>query len=536
MKWTKLGFALLASLNVAYAKTVVTEQLAPVQAVKFHYTNDIITLDPQKIETVNDGHLARQLFEGLVSTKPNGELTEGVATHWEHNADFTQWTFHLRPNAKWSNGEAVTAHDFVYAWQRLADPLTAAPYLSYLEFLKLANMDDVKTGKQPPKALGVQALDNRTLQLTLTAPVPYIDLLVQNPALFPVPQKVVEKYGDKWTATEHLVNNGAYLLQNRVINEKLELKRNPHYWNNENSIINDATVLILDNSAAFARYRTNQLDISNVPNNFYLNQAFKKEYKDHLQENPQLATYRYEINTTKPPMNDLRVRQALNLALDRELLHKVQGYDRAVTYTFTPSYIYLGHKIQQPDYAKLSQAERNQQAKALLEQAGYSEQKPLVVELTHSHNQNLKPVIIASKSNWEKNLDKLVKINLKGMEWKMLLNEKNQGNFDLIAASWFADYNEATTFLGFYQSQNYKNRTGFASATYDKLLEQSNYAPNNDERATLYAQAEAELGKQQPFISLYHFVNLIVKNPKLKGYDRDNPLGEFLVKDLYLVE
>lgn len=536
MKLLKLTLCLYGLITpfTLHAEQSKNLPLAPEQSLKIHYTNDVITLDPQKIETVNDRHLSNQLFEGLVTSTPSGAISPGVATHWEHSADFKTWTFHLRKNAKWTNGEPVTAHDFVYSWQRLADPQTASPYSSYLEFLKLVNANEITKGKKSPKELGIKALDDYTLELTLTDPVPYIDLLTQNPALFPIPQKTVEKYGDKWTAAENLVSNGAYSLEKRVINEKVQIKRNPLYWDNEKSIIENATVLILDNSAAFARYRTGELDVSNVPNNFYLNQDFKKEYKDHLQPSPQLATYRYEINTLKPPVNDVRVRKALNLALDRDLItHKVLGLDRPITYTFTPSYIHLGHKIQQPEYIKLTQEERNQQAKALLKEAGYSKENPLVIELTHSQNQNLKPVIIASKANWEKNLDNIVKINLKGIEWKLLLDQKNQGDFQLITASWFADYNEASTFLGFYQSNYYKNKTGFASPVYDKLLEQSNYAPNDEQRAEYYAQAEAELEKHQPFISLYHHVDLIVKNPKLKGYDSNNPQGIYLIKDLY---
>ncbi|MGX3020441.1 peptide ABC transporter substrate-binding protein [Ursidibacter sp. B-7004-1] len=539
MKFTRIItiiLALIPQLSFS-AKIPDNIELAETQLLRYHYTNEVISIDPQKIETVNDRHLANQLFEGLVTSQPNGSVIPGVATHWEHSPDFKQWIFYLRQDAKWSNGENVTAKDFVYAWRRLADPKTASPYISYLSLLKLDNETDIIQGHKEVETLGIEAIDDYTIKLTLSAPVPYIDLLVQNPALFPVPKRIVEIFGDKWTAPENLVNNGAYSLQSRTINEKIELTRNPHYWDNQNSTINNVTIYILDSEPAFAHYRANQLDIANIPTHFHQHEKFRQEYAPHINTHLQLATYRYEINTTKPPLNDIRIRKALNLAIDRELItHKILGYDSHSTFTFTPNYIYLGHKIKQPEYANFTQAERNQQAKNLLKEAGYSKQNPITIELTHSNNKNLKHFVVTSKASWEKNLDGMVKINLKGLEWKTLLTEKQQGNFQLISASWFADYNEATTFLSFYHSKNHKNHTGFASEHFDNLLQQSYYTKETEQRAALYAQAEAELEKYQPFIAIYHFMDFFVKSPKLQGYDTSNPQGIFLIKDLYFVK
>lgn len=534
-----LIFLLLSGLATIAMAANVPEgtKLSPNQELRFHYVNDVIALDPQKIETLADMDLANQLFEGLVSITSNGGITPGVATHWMPNSDFTQWTFYLRNNAKWSDGSPVTAHDFVYAWQRLADPKTASPYISYITTLKLNNVVEVTKGEKSPDSLGIKALDDYTIQLNLSTPVPYIDMLIQNPSLFPVPRKIVEKYGEKWTDAKHLVTNGAYILQERVINEKIRLTRNPHYWNNANTIISNATIFILNDSSAFAHYRTNQLDISNIPANFHMNKDYQEKYKSHLYQNPQLATYRYEINIKKPPLNDIRVRQALNLAIDRKILtQKVLGYSSPVTFNFTPNYIYLGHKVKAPEYSQWSQTERNQKAQELLKQAGYSQQNPLVIELTYSNSKNNQNIVIASKAIWEKNLNHMVKINLKSVEWKMLLTEKQRGNFDLITASWFADYNEASTFLNFYHSKNIKNQTGFASHFYDNLLEQSYFAKDNESRAELYAQAENELAKIQPFIALYHYVDFFVKNPKLKGYGKHSTQGIFLIQELYFEE
>lgn len=512
-------------------------KLADNQELRLHYTNDVITLDPQFVESLSDRHLANQLFEGLVSIDPEGNVIPGVATRWDISEDGKKWTFYLRDNAKWSNGDPVTAHDFVYGWQRLANPKTAAPYISYLKLTKLENVDEITDGKKPTEDLGIKAIDDRTLELTLSEPVPYIDLLLQNPVLYPVHRATIEKFGDQWTNAKNIVSNGAYQVQDRTVNEKITLIPNPHYWDNDKTVIKKATVLMLEKTPAFAHYRANQLDLSNIPENFFVNKNFREEYKDQIQTNLQLATYRYEINTTKPPMNDLRVRQALNLALDRDLItQKILGYDENTTFTFTPTYIHLGNQIQQPEYAKWSQAERNGQAKKLLMEAGYSKEKPLVIELTHSTNQNTKHVTLTSKAAWEKNLEGMVKVNLKGLEWKMLFDAKQLQNFEIITSSWFADYNEASTFLSFYQSDFHKNKTGFASKKFDELLTQANTVKSNQERAKLYAEAEAELQANLPFIAIYHYVDLLVKNPKLKGYEGKNPQGDYLIKHLYFVE
>lgn len=529
-------FSLLATIAIS-ADVPNHIKLASKQEIRLHYTNDVISLDPQLVESLNDRHLANQLFEGLVSIDTEGNIIPGVATHWETSQDGKKWIFYLRSNAKWSNGDPVTAHDFVYGWHRLATPNTASPYISYLTLTKLVNVEDVIKGKKPVQELGIKAIDNKTLELHLSSPVPYLNLLLQNPVLYPVHKKTIEKYADLWTKPQNIVSNGAYIIENRVVNEKIELKPNPYYWNKDKTIIQKATILMLEKNPAFLHYRANQLDLSNIPENFFIQKQFREEYHNQIQTNLQLATYRYEINTTKPPLNDVRVRKALNLALDRDLItQKILGYDEHTTFTFTPTYIYLGNQIKQPEYSKWTQLERNAYARKLLKEAGYSKENPLVIELTHSTNQNTKHVTITSKAAWEKNLDGLIKVNLKGLEWKMLFDVKQMRNFEIIASSWFADYNEASTFLSFYHSSNNKNKTGFASEKFDSLLVQANTEKDEQQRAKLYAEAEAELEAYQPFIGIYHYVDLLVKNPKLKGYEGKNPQGDYLIKDLYFIE
>ncbi len=517
------------------AKVPAGVVLAEKQEVTIQESAEASTLDPQKMEGTAESLLAHQLFEGLVNTDELDHIVPGVAERWESSADYKTWTFHLRNNAKWSNGDPVTAHDFVYAWQRLVDPKTASPYATYLNFMQMENVNDIIQGKKSPDTLGVKALDDYTLQLTLTAPVPYAADLTQHASLYPVHKATVEKYGDDWTKKDHLVGNGAYRLADRVLNEKVVFERSPTYWNDKETVLQKVTYYILDDSAAIARYRAGELDLSRVPTPMYKNPAFKAEYGAQIHESRKLGTFTYEMNLAKPPFDDIRVRKALDLGVEREIItEKVLGFGQTPTFTFTPNYIGGGEKIKQPEYAAWTQAERNQEAIKLLKEAGYSKEKPLKTELLYNTNEGLKGIAIAVTSMWKKNLDGLVDISLKNMEWKTFLDTKMQKNYTLAFSAWIADYNDATSFLTYYLSNSEQNKIGFKSEKFDQLIHDSYYAKTADERAEIYAQAEAELDRHHPFVAIYHYAGQFIKNPKLKGYEGKSPQGTYFLKDLYL--
>ncbi|WP_081277280.1 ABC transporter substrate-binding protein [Gallibacterium anatis] len=254
----------LTMANMATAANVPADaNLAKKQELVWNVSANPATLDPQKMEGDVEGYFARQLFEMLVTSDEKGHILPGAATSWQHSDDFKTWTFFLRPNAKWSNGDAVTAHDFVYAWQRLADPNTASPYASYLDFLKLENADKVLEGKAKVDELGVEAKDDHTLVLHLTESVPYVDKLVEHYVLSPVHKSVVEKFGDAWTKPGNLVGNGAFKLDSMVVNEKAVLVRNPHYWDNDKTVLEKVTLLPIESAATdVARYRAGDEDVT----------------------------------------------------------------------------------------------------------------------------------------------------------------------------------------------------------------------------------------------------------------------------------
>ncbi|ACA32359.1 ABC transporter substrate-binding protein [Histophilus somni] len=544
--WTKLkyknyrtallGLFLLVGSSVAFSAQVPQgTKLADKQEISIQITAEVATLDPQKIEGSGEGLIAEQLFEGLVKTDELGNIIPGAAYRWDTSSDGKTVTFYLRPNIKWSNGDSLTAHDFVYAWRRLVDPKTASPYASYLGFMKMKNVDDIIAGKKSPEFLGVTALDDNTLQLTLDAPVPYAVLLTQHTSLYPVNRAVVEKYGDDWTKPENFVVNGAYKISQRVLNEKITLERNPAYWDNAHSVINKATFYILTESAGGARYRSGELDIAYIPQSLYHDPKFRAQYDSQIYSSRKLGTFMYEMNMAKPPFDNIKVRKALDLAVDRNIItEKVLGFGQTPTFRFTPFYIHAGEKITQPEYANWTQAQRNEEAKKLLREAGYSKANPLKSELLYNTNEGLKNIAIAVTSMWKKNLDGLVDISLKNMEWKTFLDTKNQKNYHLAFAAWSADYNEASTFLTYFLSNSSQNKIGFKSEKFDQLIEASYNESDENKRAEIYAQAEEELGKHHPFIAIYHYAGLFIKNPKLKGYEGKRPQGGYLLSDLYL--
>lgn len=326
--------------SVAYAAPPPDAPLAKEQALVRNNGAEVASLDPHKKEGVPESNVSRDLLEGLVIADPNGKTVPGVAERWE-NQDFRVWTFYLRKEARWSNGDPVTAQDFVYSWQRLADPATASPYASYLQYGHIVNIDDIIAGKKKPDTLDVKAVDGHTLEVTLSEAVPYFENLPVYPAMLPVNRTAVERFGEKWTQPQHWVGNGAYTLKNWVVNEHLVLARNPHYWDNAHTTIEQVTYLPLSSEVTVVnRYRRGEIDITYNYLPIELFQKMKQEIPDEVKVTPYLCTYYYEINNQRAPFTDVRVRQALRIGLDQAMLtNKVKNQGDMPAYGVVPPYI-----------------------------------------------------------------------------------------------------------------------------------------------------------------------------------------------------
>ncbi|PSW21085.1 oligopeptide ABC transporter substrate-binding protein OppA [Photobacterium sanctipauli] len=537
----KITQALLLSAGMAVATTSFSTLAADVPAgVKLADKQELVrgngteveSLDPQKVSGVPESNVIRDLLEGLVNQDSNGKLVGGVAESWE-TEDNKTWTFNLRKDAKWSNGDPVVAEDFVYTWRRLADPKTGSPYASYLEMTTMQNASDIILGKKDPETLGVEAVDAHTLKVTLDKAVPYFVSMTVHTSLKPVNPKVVEEFGDKWTSPENYVGNGAYKLDNWVVNERIVLARNEAYWDNDSSVLNKVTYLPIENQVAeMNRFLAGEVDVTyEMPNEHF--KRLVKQHPDYVKVTPYLCSYYYEFNTSKAPFDDENVRKALSYAVDRDVIAKfIVGKGETPAYNFTPLAT-NGIEVEMPDYSELSQKERVAKAKALLDKAGYGSDNPLKFNLLYNTSENHKKVAVAIASMWKKELG--VTAVLENQEWKSYLDSKRQGNFDVSRAGWCGDYNEASTFLAIMRDGHSQNYPKYDSQAYDAYLDQALTAKSDADRATAYKGAEAQLAADMPIMPIYHYVNARLVNPKLGGYPEKNPEDNIFSKDLYII-
>lgn len=528
---TTLSFVFSATALAAVVPAGV--ELHPEQKLVKNNAAEPQSLDPHKIQGVPESNIARDQFEGLTIVDLDGQTIPGVAESWE-NDEGKVWRFKIRDNAKWSNGEPITAHDFVYSWQRIVDPETASPYASYLEYAHIENVNDIVAGKKPSTDLGVKALDDHTFEVTLTESVPYLDKLVGHIVLAPVHQATVEKYGNQWTNPKNFVGNGAYKLKDWVVNERIVLERNPNYWDNDKTVIEEVTLLAItsENSAA-NRYRSGEIDMTQtIPVELF--SRFQKELPNDVRITPYLCTYYYEVNNQKPPFDDPRVRTAVKLAMNSNIIaNKVVAQGQAPAYGFTPPFINDLDSVK-PEWFDLSQAERNAMAVKLLEEAGYNKSNPLTFKFLYNTLESHKKVGIAAASILKQNAG--INMQLENQEWKTFLDSRQQGNYQSARAGWCADYNEPTSFLNTMLSNSSNNTAHYKSAEFDAVLKEAIAAKTQEERMKAYQKAERILDQDSAIIPLYYYVNSRLVKPYVGGYTGNDPLANFYSKDMYIIK
>ncbi|MFV9669530.1 oligopeptide ABC transporter substrate-binding protein OppA [Pantoea graminicola] len=505
--------------------------LAEQQQIVRHIKDEPASLDPLKAVGLPEIQVIRDLFEGLTNQDAQGKIVPGVAQSWS-SSDNKTWIFTLRNNARWSNGDPVTARDFVYSWQRLVDPKNSSAFAWFAGLSGIENAAAITKGEMTTDKLGVVALDNSRLKVTLDRPVPWFPALVANVALFPVPEKVITQQGDSWTAPGKLVGNGAYQLSERVVNEKIVLTRNPHYWDDAHSVLTKVTfVPINEESSATKRYRANDIDITeSFPKEMY--GLLKKTLPGEVYTPDQLGTYYYAFNTQKGPTADVRVRKALSWSIDRKIIaEKVLGTGEKPAWHFTPD-VTAGFKplpsfLQQHDQNSL-----NAQARALLAAAGYGPGKPLKLKLLYNTSESHQKIAIAVASMWKKNLG--VDVTLENQEWKTYIDSRNSGNFDVIRASWIGDYNEPSTFLNLLTAGNSSNISRFSNRDYDAVLAKASRETSDEARNSDYNRAEQILADQAPIAPIYQYTNGRLIKPWVKGYPITNPEDVAYSRELWI--
>ncbi|XTZ36996.1 ABC transporter substrate-binding protein [Salmonella enterica] len=526
-----LAVGILSAAMGTYAATVPEGTvLAEKQELVRNNGSEPASLDPHKVESDVEFNIIRDIFEGLVSIKKDGSVEPRLAEKWE-NRDNTVWVFHLRPGITWSDGTAITAKDIVWSWQRLVDPKTSSAYASYPGSMHIVNAHDIAEGKKSPDTLGVKALDDNTLEITLTQPTAAFLAMLAHPSMVPVDRVLINRFGDKWTKPEHIVTSGAYKVTDWVVNERIVAQRNPRYWNNKETVINKVTYLpISSETADVNRYKAGEIDITNtIPVNQFA--QLQKTLGDQASVTPLLSTYYYQFNTTKPPFNDPRVRRALNMALDKDIIaDKVMAQGQRPAWVVSQPEI-GGVKIMPPDYASWPREKRLAEAKKLLNEAGYNDAHPLSFNLLYNTMETHQRIAIAASSMWKKNLG--VEAKLQNQEWKTMLDTMHNGNFDAVRYAWIADYDDAATFLNNFRTGNSENTTHYSNPAYDEALTNAAKAKDVAERGKYYQQAEDMLGQDVPAIPIYHYVRTHMVKPWVGGFDPDK-LGYFLTQDMYI--
>ena len=523
----------LASPALAAGTAPNGAPLADDQTFTYRVLDEHSSVDPQIVEDVTGSEIVRDLFEGLYNQDADGNLVPGVALSHDVSDDKLTYTFHLRPEAKWSDGTPVTAGDFEFAWKRLADSATASPYQWFVEVMGLANAGPVMAGEAPLDDLGVKAIDDATLQVTLSSPLPYFPLTTTHASTFPSPKWVIDEFGADWTNPANIVSNGAYVLTEHVPQERSVRERNTAYWNNDATIIEKVVALVInDENVALTRFLAGELDKTEVPAGQY--PSMKEEYPDQAFSFPRLCNYYFNFNLSDmgpEATQNPDVRLALSYAIDRDIIvEKVLQGGQYPAYTFTPGAT-ANFEVPTVDYATWTQDERNAKAVELMASAGFGPDNPLDLTYLYNTDEAHKKIAVAVAQMWKQTLG--VTVTLENQEWKTFLETRGNHDFQVARGAWCGDYNEASTFLDLVQSQSGYNDAAYNNPEVDALLAE---AKTLEDPQANYTKVEEILAADMPVIPIYHYAGVYMMTPAISAsWPVQNVEQNWYSKDLYKV-
>ena len=488
------------------------------------------SLDPQKVRGAEAQGIVRDLCEGLTTLDRSAAVAPGVASHWGVSADGKVYTFTLRPQARWSNGDRVVAADFVAGLRRLVDPATASGYAQYADVI--ANTDDIVAGKKPPEALGIAAPDDSTVVVTLAAPAPYLPALLSHPSTCPVHRPTLASHPESYARPGVMVSDGAFVLKEWVQGSYVLATRNRYYWNDAATRLGAVKYPVIpDENAELARYRSGELHVTAVvPRGQF--DWIREHLGAELHVSPQLTTYYYGFNLRRPPFKDQpKLRRALSLVIDREKLATlVLRVGELPAYGWVPPGI-DNYTPQSFDYRGVAMAARIAEAQRLYREAGYSRAKPLAFELAYNAAEVHTKLAVAVASMWKEALG--VEVRLTQVEFKTLLAEIDRGEVELFRSSWAGDYNDAYTFAQYLKSDFGLNLPHYQSAAYDALLTRAAAEVDPGRRRALLEEAERVMLADTPLLPLYFYVNKHLVKPQVLGW-YDNVMNVTYSKDLGL--
>lgn len=508
-----------ARMSILATALMAATSMSAMAEVVYHRGNsgDPETLDQHKTSTVVEAHILRDLYEGLVAYSAGGEIIPGVAESWSTSADGKTLTFKLRQNAKWSNGDPVVAGDFVFSLQRIMNPETGAKYANIL--YPILNAEEVNKGTAKPEELGVKAVDDLTLEITLKAPTPYfVDLLAHQTGL-PVHPATVQKHGTDFVKPEFFVSNGPFVLKEFVPNSHIKAVKNPNFHDAANVKID--TVMFHpteDRGAALRRFQAGELhsndDIPTEQVDF-----IRKELGDQFKVAPYLGTYYFAVNMKNESLAKKEVRQALSMAVDRDFLaEEIWGGTMVSAYSLVPPGINNYGEPAYASYKDMSQIDREEKAAELLKAAGYGPDKPLKIEIRYNTSENHKNTSVALADMW-KPLG--VEVTLLNTDLKThYAHLRDKGAFDLARAGWIGDYSDPQNFLFLVESDNDGfNYANYANPDYDKLMDEAAATTDLEKRAEILKQVETIFMDDLPFIPMLYYASKNLVSPKLKGFE-----------------
>jgi oligopeptide transport system substrate-binding protein len=474
-------------------------------------------LDPQTVTGTGDAKIIQALFEPLVSYE-TGTLAPvpALAERWEISADGLTYTFHLRPDAKWSNGDPVTAQDCVDSWRRILTPSLAADYAYFLYLLRGA--EDFNKGRSADFSnVGAVARDARTLVVTLTHPAPYFLQILLNSPWRPIHLRSIAAVGDpynrstKWTLPGALVSSGPFVLKEWSLNRRVIVEKSPTYYDRAKVRLNALHFYPIDNIDAEERaFRAGQLHMTwALPLSKVV--PLQREKSPALRIDPFLETYFFRLNVRNAPLDDVRIRRALSLAIDRD----------AIATKILPG----GRQPAPLSSRRFSSATRPRPAKPmtpeaarrLLAEAGHAKGAGLPpIEILYNNSEILRLVGEAIQQMWSRELG--VEVRLSNQEKKVVFANRRAGDYQVLLGSWTADYLDATTFLDMWLSDSGNNHTGWKSPAYDALAARALTIADPNARAAVLAEAETLVLDAAPIIPIYFNTHVYLLNPSVQGW------------------
>jgi len=475
------------------------------------------SLDPHLIRDVYEMNIGIDLFLGLTTYGPDGNTLPGAARSWEVHDDGLVYTFKMREGLEWSDGTPLTAEDFAYSFRRLFDPLTASP-VAYLFFL-IENAAEISSGREAPSSLGVRAIDAVTLEIRLVEPAIYFPQLLTHVSASAVPRHVIEEYGRGWTQPDHIVTSGAFSVSEWRPQDLIVLKKNNRFYAADEVKIERVIYYpISDDETALRMFRAGELDV---------NWGFSTSKFDWLQEHlpsetrthPQLAIFYIVVNLRKTHLKDVRVRRALSMAINRELMiEKLVKTGNPPAYSLVLPGTANYPEVARAGFSKLSMAERIAEARALLAQAGYDKDNPLELTMQYTTAQGQKNLPIVIAAMWK---EIGVKTRFSMSEFKVMLDNLQLGEFELFPTSWIGDYDDPTAFTMMLLADATANYGNYESQEYGDLLSKAAFTQDLLERATLIRQAETIAIEDQAIIPIYFNVSRYLVSERVDGWENN---------------